>query len=84
MSVDCDVRGNSVTIVECRPPWDGDGDGTRQKIAQLRHDPAARTWSLYWADSNSRWHPYEPLPASRDLDRLLNEIDGDPTCIFWG
>ena len=50
----------------------------------LRHDPAARTWSLYWADSNSRWHPYEPLPASRDLDRLLNEIDGDPTCIFWG
>jgi DUF3024 family protein len=54
------------------------------RIAQLRYDPTALAWTLYWADRNSRWHPYDDLEPTKDLDAVLREIDEDPTCIFFG
>jgi hypothetical protein len=41
------------------------------------------TWTLYWADRNSRWHRYGHIEPGA-IDDLLLEIDEDPTCIFWG
>jgi Protein of unknown function (DUF3024) len=82
--IEADVRGKSVTILECRPPWHPNlTDWSRSRVAQLRYDPTDRCWTLYWADRNSRWHLYDLIdPGS--LDELLGEIDQDPTCIFWG
>ncbi len=82
--VEADVRGGSVTIRECRPPWDGsDAAWTRQPMAQLRYRADTCDWALYWADRNGRWHRYEQL-APGAVDVLLSEIESDPTCIFWG
>jgi hypothetical protein len=39
---------------------------------------------LYWRDRNLRFHRYEQLPPSPHIDDLLQEIDRDPTAIFWG
>jgi hypothetical protein len=39
---------------------------------------------LYCQHRDLRWHAYEALPAARDFGRLLNEVDVDPTGIFWG
>jgi hypothetical protein len=84
MRVEADVRGRSVTILECRPPWNDDGgEWTRQPLAQLRFDSASTLWSLYWADRNSRWHRYDGLDPGPVGD-LVDEIKHDPTCIFWG
>ena len=83
MRVEADVRGKSVTVLECRPPWDGVGDWTRQPLAQMRFDPESALWTLYWADRNSRWHRYDDL-APGPVTELLDEIKRDPTCIFWG
>jgi hypothetical protein len=57
---------------------------TRIPIARLCYDPAARTWSLYWADRNRRWHPYDDLDSTPQVDDLLKEIDEDPITLFWG
>jgi Protein of unknown function (DUF3024) len=85
MRLEADVRGNSVTISDCRPPWDGSpGEWTRMRVAQLRFDPTTQRWTLHWADRNSRWHPYDDLAPTTNLDRVLAEIDRDPTCIFFG
>jgi len=79
------TRGNSVTIADCRPVWQGaPGDWTRMPIAQLRYQPANELWTLYWADRNDRWHLYEDLEPTKDLDAVLAEVDEDPTCIFFG
>ncbi len=80
------ARGNAITIVERRPPWHpGLGpDWSSLKIAQLRYDPAASTWSLYCCDRNERWFQYFDIEPSRDVRPLLAEIDADPTGIFWG
>ena len=84
MRVEADVRGKSVTIHDCRPPWHPNlTEWSRLPVAQLRYDPDSQLWTLYWADRNSRWHRYDDLqPGS--IDELLNEIDDDSTCIFWG
>ena len=54
------VRGNAITIVERRPPWRADfgPDWSTSSVAQLRYDRANGSWSLYWCDSNARWHRY--------------------------
>lgn len=78
------IRGSSVTLFESRPPWDGRGEEwTENPFAQLRYSAQTAKWSLYWADRNSRWHPYEEI-APGQLRNLLIEIDEDPTCIFKG
>jgi hypothetical protein len=53
-------------------------------IAQLRYDTAAGTWTLYWADRNRRWHRYDDLDPTPQLDDLLKEIGEDSLSIFWG
>jgi len=84
MRLEVDLRGNWLMISDYRPLWQGPGDWTRMKIAQVRYDPNLRSWSLYWADRNSRWHLYDDLEPTPNLDDVLNEIDEDPTCIFFG
>lgn len=44
-----------------------------------------RFWmTLYWPDRHSKFHRYERLDPTARVERLLVEIDADPTCIFWG
>jgi hypothetical protein len=77
-------RGNSVTLVECRPFYQDPSKIIETVVAQFRFDPGNETWTLYCADRNSRWHLYSLADPSRRLDDLLNEVDADPTGIFWG
>jgi hypothetical protein len=79
------TRAASITIVERRPLWQGGpGAWTRMLIAQLRYDTATGTWTMYWADRNRRWHRYNHLDPTPQLDDLLREIDEDPLSMFWG
>jgi hypothetical protein len=82
--VEHSLRGKSVSIFECRPPWhDGLSEWSRMPIAQLRYNPERCLWTLYWADRNGRWHLYDMIEPDTS-DRLLQELSEDPTCIFWG
>jgi Protein of unknown function (DUF3024) len=79
------TRAATITIVERRPLWQGGpGAWTRMPIAQLRYDTAAGIWTMYWADRNRRWHRYNYLDPTPQLDNLLKEIDEDPLSMFWG
>ncbi len=84
--IECVRRGKSLTIVERRPPWKPDfgPEWSETKVAQLRLDYSARTWSLYCPDRNGRWHHYGQLRPSRTVEPLLAGIEVDPTGIFWG
>jgi hypothetical protein len=80
------VRGNAITIFECRPPWSGDADAewTRTTVAQLRHQASSSVWSLHWQDSRGRWHLYDDGAKARDVRPLLAEVTADPDGVFWG
>jgi len=36
------------------------------------------------ADRNSKWHVYDEIEPATDFESLLQEVDDDPTGIFWG
>jgi len=84
--VECEVEPRHLTIVERRAPWHPDvgPEWTRFPIARLRYTKTSKTWSLYWRDRNLRFHTYDRLAPSANVDELLAEIDRDPTAIFWG
>jgi hypothetical protein len=67
-----------------RPPWDGRGRHTRFPIARLRYTAATGLWSLYWRDRNLKFHLYDLAEPTANVEALLDEIDRDPTSIFWG
>ncbi|MHB8492528.1 MAG: DUF3024 domain-containing protein [Solirubrobacteraceae bacterium] len=76
----------AVTIVERRPPWrKGIGpEWTTSAIARMRWNTKTELWTLYWRDRNARWHRYDLIDPSAEIGSLLDEVDSDPTGIFWG
>ena len=82
--IEASARGKTVTIVERRPPWDGIGnEWTSHGLARLRFDSDTTKWALYWSDSNGSFHLYDLIEPGT-VTTLLEEIERDPTCIFWG
>ena len=84
--VECRVRGKTVTIVECRPPWSGSAGPEWSELpeARMKYDESTRAWTLYWFDRNSRAHRYDLIDPHQPIARILDEIEADPTGIFKG
>lgn len=84
--VEADISPTAVTIVELRAPWRSHygPERTRGDVARLRFVAKHKHWVLYWPDRNQKWHLCDLLKPSPDVLVLLDEIERDPTCIFWG
>ncbi len=84
--IELDVSDRAITIVECRPPWRShmEGTWTRFPVARLRYTKSRGEWSLYWRDRNLKFREYDLADPSPNIQDLLDEIDHDPTNIFWG
>ncbi|MFI5042764.1 MAG: DUF3024 domain-containing protein [Acidimicrobiales bacterium] len=81
-----DVADRFVTLVECRPPWRPEygPDWTRLPIVRFHYTSARREWATFWQDRNSKFHRFQPIPPSRQIDVLLTAVDEDRSGIFWG
>jgi hypothetical protein len=78
------VRGRHLSIHERRPVWRGaPGEWTSMPIAQLRYDGDG-LWTLYFGDRYGKWTQYFDLAPRQAIDVIINELDTDPTCVFWG
>ena len=84
--LECHIADRHLTIVERRAPWREDfgPEWTSLPIARLRYTAKDKTWTLYWRDRNLRFHLYDRVGPSSTTEDLLDEIDRDPTHIFWG
>lgn len=78
------IEGMALTLFEERPHFQKPAVWTRMGIARIRFSKTHLTWTLYWPDQHAKWHIYTLLPPSANFERILKEIDTDPTCIFWG
>jgi hypothetical protein len=52
-------------------------------IAQLRYDGGG-LWSLYFGDCYGKWTSYFDLDPRQPIGLIINELDTDPTSVFWG
>lgn len=79
-----DIKGNNVTLYEERPFYADPSRWTKMQVAQFRFDPKSKKWSLYCKYRDERWHEHiDNIPTTNFRD-LLDEVDEDPTGIFWG
>ena len=78
------IRENEVILVESRPHWQGRGEWLSMNVARFTKDGEAAAWNLYWADRNSIWRKYSPLPSHRSIEKLLQEVEKNETGAFWG
>jgi len=78
-----ETRGNRVTLSESRPLFIDPAVWNEIKIAQLEYSHESLHWTLFWYDRKNRRQPY-PTGRNKDtLEKLIIEIDSDPTGIFW-
>ncbi len=77
------AKGNRVVLSESRPLFIDTAIWNEIKIAQFEYCPESHNWTLYWYDLKNRRQPY-PTGRNRDtLEKLICEVDLDPTGIFW-
>jgi len=79
-----EFRGSCLTLYEDRPSFQDPSEWTHSPVAQFRHDENTNRWTLYCCDRNSKWHRYSNSDPTQNLEQLIQEVDKDPTCIFWG
>ena len=84
--VECQIAPRHLTIVERRAPWREDlgPEWTSFPIARLRYTAADKTWTLYWRDRNLRFHIYDLLAPSNQVEDILNELDPTPPASSGG
>ena len=85
LRIACAIGERAVDIGEERPPWDGTAADpwTFMPVARLTYVVSRREWSLGVSNADGDFRRYTPLPNG-SLTSLLNEIDADPMCAFWG
>ena len=86
MRVEVDETPRGFTILECRPSWSDliGSEWTRAPTARITYSKHAGEWTLYYADRNDRFRRDWECGQSPHVADLLEAIDNDPTCIFWG
>jgi hypothetical protein len=78
------IEGHAVVLFEERPAYRPPHDWQELPVAKFRYVRTRNTWQLYCQHRDLRWHTYDRMASARTLDRLLREVDSDPTGIFFG
>lgn len=85
--IEAKYRGNSVNIVDRRAPFHPSQgtEWTELRVARITWDPDRNVWKLFARDRNDRLLPYpEEFGVGTTLVEVLDEIDRDPSAMFWG
>ena len=75
---------NAVLLQVQRPGFMNPEAWSTVPVAKLRYSEARRTWSLYWSDTNGRWHRLSNVAMAADIRTLLQAVETDDAGVFWG
>lgn len=78
-----EITENAALLQVERPGFMNPGVWTKVAVAKFRYSETRRTWSLYWADTNERWHRLSSVEASKDLGVILQAVETDAAGVFW-
>lgn len=79
-----EFEASAVVLQAQRPGFMNPEEWTTVPVAKLRYSEARKTWSLYWSDTNGRWHRLGNVPMAPDIRTLLQAIETDASGVFWG
>ena len=78
------IRGHEVVLFEERPAFHAPHEWSELPVAKFKYVATEDAWRLYCQHRDAKWHSYSEQPSARHFDELLDEVDSDPTGIFWG
>ena len=78
------LTDQSFEIFEIRPQWNNPTEKMESPVAKATFVKNKNEWKLFWMRADHKWHRYEPLPTTKSLEKILEEIDQDPYACFWG
>jgi hypothetical protein len=78
------IRGYDVKIIESRPHYIYKSEWTEHPIARMKYDAESMNWKLFWGRASGRWEKYPNLEPTKNLQRLIDEIEKDILYVFWG
>ena len=78
------VRRHDIEIFEVRPHWRNPGEEMNTEVAKIKYVRKSNEWRLYWMRQDLKWHSYEPHPVGRSLEELVEVVDHDAYCAFFG
>jgi hypothetical protein len=82
--LDVIVADGGIEIHEARPVLLGAPlDWTTMPIARFAYEDDG-TYTLYSGGSDGIWDYYLDLESHQILEVLIDEVDQDPTSVFWG
>ena len=79
-----DINGGEAVIFVVRPSFQDKTRIIETPVAKAKWVNTRSVWRLFWMRADRKWYSYEPLPESNDVHVLLEEVDRDPHCCFWG
>lgn len=84
LSFEYRIAGHDVLILEIRPMWNNPQEKTELSVAKLKFNRTKNIWQLYWKRASGKWFKYGEHPESKDLSRLVAEVDQDSFGCFFG
>lgn len=78
-----EILENHALLVERRAGFLSHLEWTSKPVAKFRYSPAKLVWSLYWPDTNQRWHRLGSSKAAKDIRTLLQAVKSDTSGVFW-
>ena len=78
-----EIHENHVLLIERRPSFLNHLEWTSVPKAKFRYSPAKDVWSLYWPDTDQRWHRLSSAKTAKDIRVLLKAVATDTSGVFW-
>lgn len=78
------IVNQSVELFEVRPHWQDNSQLLEHGIAKLTYVKSSQTWKLYWMRQDLKWHSYQPMAQSKQIEQLLEAVMQDEYGCFFG
>jgi hypothetical protein len=78
------VHRHDIEIFEVRPHWRNPGEEINSSVAKIKYIRTVNEWRLYWMRQDLKWHSYKPHAVCRQLEELVDTVDKDEYCCFFG
>lgn len=84
LRLEYETKRHDVVLFERRPDYGGRIGVIDSPVAKFKFVRTVGEWRLFWQRADLKWHLYEPLPRSRELEVLVAGVDDDPYGCFFG
>jgi hypothetical protein len=78
------VQRHDIELYEVRPHWKYPSEELKTPVAKIRYVRTTNEWRLFWMRQDLNWHSYEPHAVSNSLEELVEAVDKDEYCCFFG